>query len=222
MNSKLVYLFFVLVTITITSCSSNSDSEPEPLPAFFNLNIGNEWVYKEYRNCQEDLSTYTFSGKIDSVKVESTVTIEGLQFSKILHKITNYTPRFEYLRVDELGHLVGSNYGVFLFEDPTTAAELNNVRHPGDDTSYQETTLHEWGTYFFSIYPNTNIEVEGNSYLVSPFVLEFTSPEGTLPVVTKSVETNYKRQIGLVKKTNAYAHSPFLWEDRLVSYHIVN
>ncbi|WP_298222940.1 hypothetical protein [Flavobacterium sp.] len=220
--------FLVLMALTASSCSSNSDSEPEPLPAFFNLNVGNEWVYKEYKNSYDNLDEYNFTGKIDSVEVLSIVNIEGIEFSKLRHKIGNATEtmnpqyNYEYLRVDEFGHLVGSNPNGFLYEDPTTAGQLNIMRHPGDDTTYQNTVVQESGTYFASVYPNTNIIVEGNNYTVSPLVLEYTSPEGTMPIINKSVESDYQRQIGLVKKTNAYVSSPVYWENRLVSYHIVN
>ncbi|WP_309641731.1 hypothetical protein [Flavobacterium sp.] len=225
-NFKQTTPFLFLMAITASSCTSNSDSEPEPLPDFFNLNIGNEWVYKEYRNSLQDLSTLTFSGKIDSIKVESVVIIDGLAFSKLHHKTVNpsgsLSSSYEYLRVDESGHLVGNNPYMFLIEDPASANELNIIRHPGDDTDYQNTSVRETGTSFSSLYPSADIMVEGNHYTVSPFVLEYTSPEGTIPVINKSVETDYQRQLGLVKKTNAYVASPFLWEDRLVSYHIVN
>jgi len=226
-NFKHVTVFLVLIAIATTSCSSNSDSEPEPLPDFFNLNVGNEWVYKKYQNSYENLEDYTFTGEIDSVKVVAKVTIDGIEFSKLLHKIGTVgggrmSPRYEYLRVNESGHLIGSTPGAYMFEDPITANGLDKVRHPGDDTTYQNTTVQESGTYFSSVYPYTNMLVEGNNYNVSPYILEYHSPEGTTPPVQKFVETDYQRQIGLVKKTNNFLCCPVYWEDRLVSYHIVN
>lgn len=217
-----------MIAIAATSCSSNSDSEPEPLPDFFNLNVGNEWVYKKYQNSYENLEDYTFTGEIDSVKVVAKVTIDGIEFSKIQHKIRTIAgggimnPRYEYLRVDELGHLIGTLHGAFLYEDPTTANGINYIRHPGDDITYQNTRVWEMGTYFWSVYPDTNMLVEGNNYNVSPFVIEYNSTEGTIPSVQKFVETDYQRQVGLVKKTNNFLCCPVYWEDRLVSYHIVN
>ncbi len=192
------------------------------------MNVGNEWVYKKYQNSYENLEDYTFTGEIDSVKVVSIINIDGIPFSKLRHKIGNSTggglsPRYEYLRVNESGHLIGTKPGVFLFEDPTEGAvRMNHIRHPGDDTTYQNTTVQESGTYFSSIYPNTNMLVEGNNYNVSPYMLEYHSPEGTTPPVHKFVETDYQRQVGLVKKTNNFLCCPVYWEDRLVSYHIVN
>lgn len=221
-NFKHVAVFLVLIAIAATSCSSNSDSEPEPLPAFFNLNVGNEWVYKEYKNSEENQSEYNFTGKIDSVEVESVIAIEGVEFSKLRHKVGNQI-RYEYLRVDEFGHLVGNTYFLTAADDPAgTGVKLNHVKHPGDDITYQNTLVQESGTTFASVFPNSNIIVEGNNYTVSPLVLEYTSPEGTVPMINKSVESNYQRQIGLVKKTNAYVFGNVFWEDRLVSYHIVN
>jgi hypothetical protein len=227
-NFKHATVFLVLIAIAATSCSSNSDSEPEPLPDFFNLNVGNEWVYKKYQNSYENLEDYTFTGEIDSVKVVAKVTIDGIEFSKIQHKIRTITgggimnPRYEYLRVDELGHLIGTLHGAFFYEDPTTANGSNYIRHPGDDITYQNTLVQESGTIFTSVFPNTNIIVEGNNYTVSPLVLEYTSPEGTVPMINKSIASNYQRQIGLIKKTNAYVSGNLFWEDRLVSYLIVN
>lgn len=215
-NSKPTSLILAITAMIVCSCSTNSDSQPDPTPEFFNLNVGNEWVYKEYSR-QFDSLPYEFNGKIDSVKVESTVNIEGLTFSKLRHKIGN-SVKYEFLRVDELGHLVGNN--LLLIDVPLTAEGLKSVKHPGNDTAYENTLVKETGTTFSSVFPNQDIVVEGNSYIVSPFVFQYTSPAGETPIIHKSVSTDYQRQVGLVRKSDGYASGRLSWENRLVWYHL--
>jgi len=220
--SKLSFGLLFFAITALSSCSTNSNDQPEPVQAFFNLNVGNQWVYKQYENTNQEPDVYNFNGKIDSVKVVSEVEINGIQYAKLSHKVNNSIPKYEYLRVDELGHLVGSN---FLYSEGILppANDLNVLKHPGNDTAYQSTVVKETGTTYLNVATDKDIDVEDNTYRVRPLVIQHKTPSEYPPVITKTVEINYKKQVGLVKKTNTYASdTPFYWEDRLVWYHIVN
>ncbi|HEY0092529.1 MAG TPA: hypothetical protein VGB43_08595, partial [Flavobacterium sp.] len=137
---SLTIIFAIMVC-----CSDDSPTETPAAPvAFFNLNVGNEWVYKRYNYDPENPLVYTDSGIIDSVNVESVETLNGLQFSKILHRRFQDNQflhlGYAYQRVNNLGFLVGYsdgqlNIGTALPQDLNQITEdSGTLLHPGTDS----------------------------------------------------------------------------------------
>ena len=63
------------------------------------------------------------------------------------------------------------------------------------------------------------ITVEGNPYSVLPYLGYFIPLGEDLPDL---VEINYERQTGRITSNMHGASSTFMFEDRLVSYHLEN
>ena len=203
----------------VTSCNENDDvvQTPETPTAFFNLKVGNKWVYKKYQNSENEPAVFTFSGITDNVEVVGEVKVNGLIFSKVHHSHGNYSEPsgYEYWRVNNRGHLI-----IFRTEEieEDVTEEMGETLHPGSDSSYQFTVTREFGTIYYHVTPEINITVEGKNYSVYPFKGDFIPALSQTGMVTKTVEYNYQKGIGLVKGVGHTAAGNYSWEDRLVSY----
>lgn len=213
-------LIGAIILSGFTSCNDDNDTAVNtPPPSFFNLNTGNEWVYKKYENSNDNPDHFTFTGITDSVKVLGVANINGVLFSKLSHKKTGQEVYHEYMRVNSTGHLVSftdliyfSSFGGISETNPSQAL------HPGLDSNYQVTTTSEYGSLHYHLNNLSNISVEGNNYLVSPYVGDFilTIPDTGF----KTVEYNYQPTIGLVKQVCHSVGGNYTWEERLVSYSV--
>ena len=215
-------ILFLLFALGACSDDDNSSSTEED---FFNLNLGNQWVYKRYNFNFDNPTVYTFSGEIEHVEVVEIVSINGQDFSKLKHTKTyannpNSSIEYEYLRVNGSGHLVGFMDASSDIDESLINENSLGVLHPGEDFSYQYIRTEPYGIITHQLTPRVDMTVEGNDYSVLPYKGIFipSSPE----LVSKTVEYNYQKQIGLVKRVCHVVAGPHSWEDRLVSYTIVN
>lgn len=213
------------------SCRS-TDETPivnQPEDPYFNINVGNKWIYKTYENNDftNPQSPTTFKGRIDSVSIVGTVNVAGLTFFKQRTKIIdpfsnlNNQESFKYLRINSKAHLVY----IINPNDPNITETSGHVLHPGTDMeyrySYDFTEGSELlGTLFFKLGINKNIEVEGNSYLVAPYLSEFIPAADQPDLLKKNQEISYKKGVGLVKQVVHAIHGKNYFETRLVSYTI--
>ncbi|RTY90871.1 hypothetical protein [Flavobacterium sp. GT3R68] len=220
-------------TCLISLCSScNNDDDPSPSHAFFNINPGNKYVYKQYayhRNIPGDV--YTFNGIIDSIEITETVNLNGFTFSKqkrtrynVNVSTTNGNVTYSYLRVNNAGNLVGYEglYQNELPEDFSAITETSGtVFHPGEDYKYQYRLDLASGTAVYQLAGTAAIpvEVEGNPYTVLRYMGSYTPFNGTNP--TRTVEIDYQWQKGLVRGQSTEIAGDQAWEDRLVSAVIV-
>lgn len=222
MKNYFIKISILFLAISFASCS-NDDSSSTTNTEFFNINVGNRWVYKKYNFDFDNPGVFTFSGQTETVEVTEIVTINGLSFSKLIHTKTfenNSNPiiEYEFLRIDEQGHL----RSIYVGTDETMEHHVQNegfVQHPGTDSGFHFVQEHSWGTINYNLAGETEMSVENNNYRVLPYKGVFlpTNPE----YASKTVEYNYQRQVGLVKRVCHAAFSNYSWEDRLVSYTIV-
>lgn len=225
MKNNLFLKIPILFLVFALGACSDDDNSSLPQEDFFNLNLGNQWVYKRYNFDFDNPSIYTFSGETEHVEVVEIVSINGLNFSKLKHTKTyanspNSSIEYEYLRVNESGHLVGFMGAVSDIDENFITENFAGVLHPGEDFSYQFIRTEPYGTITHQLTPRVSMTVEGNNYSVFPYKGVFVPNSSDL--VTKTVEYNYQKQIGLVKRVCHTVSGSSSWEDRLVSYTIVN
>ncbi|RZJ32956.1 MAG: hypothetical protein EOO51_15265 [Flavobacterium sp.] len=206
------------------SCSSDNASPSEE--AFFNINAGNQWVYKRYNYDDDIPGVYTFSGIIDSVKVLDVVTLDGLEFSRVKHSLTNENDAnfhniiYEYLRINANGELTGirgeespeATEAEFDITETSTA-----IYHPGNVDNYQYTYDAPIGTHLFYSAPQTSLTIDGNPFTVVPYIHQLT-PISSIDGPVRKVEMDYEAQTGLVRTQCIAVFSGQGYEDRLVSY----
>lgn len=215
-------LFALLaVFLVLTSCSRPEDviNEETTETPFFNLKVGNEWVYKTYDRADYN-SEFKFSGKIDTLKIISEVTLNNKKYAKVKHSYKenpNYI-YYEYWRVNDKGHLLrlDSNY----FNQGNSSDNLERVKHPGRDLSYtyKDHGFIEFGEVFYKLYPETTITINNQIYQVLPYNGQFTPNAQNQNIIPKLVEYNYKEGVGLVKCVCHSVVGTYNYEDRLENY----
>ncbi|MDQ7961703.1 hypothetical protein [Flavobacterium lindanitolerans] len=223
MKNYFIKISILFLAVSFGSCSNDDSSPSATNTEFFNINVGNRWVYKKYDFDFSNPGVYTFSGQTETVEVTEIVTVNGFTFSKLKHTKTfenNLTPviEYEFLRIDEQGHL----RSIYTGTDETMEHFVVNegfVQHPGTDSEFQFVQEYPWGTINYNLAAETEMSVENNNYRVLPYKGVFlpTDPDSA----SKTVEYNYQAQVGLVKRVCHAAFSNYSWEDRLVSYTLV-
>lgn len=196
---KKITLLFAVV-IALSSCSNDDDKNKNQ--EFFNLQVGNVWVYKKYYVSESRGASYL--GTNDTVKVAGIETIDGKEYYSLTHTDDMWRDG-EFLRLDDAGHLVYST---------------EKVLHSGTDKTYKEVRpFMNFGTMSYTLENSTNVDVEGRSYKVYPFLGYFTPNEGVnVPEGEASVDA-YQEGVGFVLKRYRYmaAQKDFV-EYRLISY----
>ncbi|MBN8623153.1 MAG: hypothetical protein J0L47_08490 [Flavobacteriales bacterium] len=230
---KIINFLLVGVLFSVISCQRTDDSITPPSEQkdnFFNLNVGNKWVYKTYANPDftDPQSPYTYTGRIDSVSIVGNVTIQGLTFAKERTKIfysglnTNGSVIYHYLRVNSKGHLVS-----YPATDNVQVTETGGtVRHPGKDMSYNYSSeVIEGillGHLFYKLAADKNILLDDVQYSVSPYEGKFTPLSTQTNLLPKTQEVSYKSGLGKVKDVCHAIYGKNFTETRLVSSHIVS
>lgn len=218
-------LAVLAVSLFLTSCSRSDDAIEETTQEtpFFNLKVGNEWVYKTY-NRADYTSEFKFSGKIDTLKIVDEVILNNKKYAKVRHSYKDnpdLNQKYEYWRVNDKGHLLSLNQDFFNLGNDSE----EYVKHPGKDFSYshkQDYNLDAgyMGTIIYKLYSNETITVENHSYTVSPYKGVFT-PSNLNPMqLSKTVNSDYIENIGLVRYVNHAVTGTGNSEDRLVSYYL--
>ena len=227
MKNLIVKVLILFVVSLLTSCSKKEEIQiiPTPNTQFFNLKIGNKWVYKKYDNSGINPTQMAFTGEIDTVKIVSLETYQGLTFAKkSSHKINvlyNYDEpvTYSYVRVNNLGHLI-EIMNIYNSGIPTLTETDGLVLHPGLDQNYVYNQTFDYGSMEHHLYNSTNINVEGNNYLVYPYKGNFTPNPAYSGLVSKTIEFNYKQNVGLVKQVCHSVYGNYTWEKRLTSYEL--
>jgi hypothetical protein len=208
MKKLLILLSFATIT---ASCSDDDTVAPQEEP-FFNLEVGNKWVYKRY-NQNGPNEEYVFSGVTDTVKVTGQHVIEGENYYVLHHTGAAIgaldEQNNEYVRVNENGHLVKPN-GI--------------VKHPGGDTNYHYTDYPgapatPFGIVEYQLLPLQEISVEGSNYLVYSYSGYFTPIENSGPQGIGHV-VNYQPGLGIVSEKSRFVSADWYFENRLVSYEL--
>ena len=224
-------ILLIAFTFLVISCRSTDESPVinQPDDAFFNINVGNKWVYKTYEN--NDFTNpqipSLFKGRVDSVSIVGTVNIAGLTFAKQRTKIIypnsnmNNTESFRYLRVNSKGHLIY----IYNPNDPNISETSGTVLHPGTDSKYTYSYDYMEGdqaivNLIYKLGTDKNIEVEGNSYSVKPYVADITPISNNPALLKKTQDICYKKGVGLVREICHVVYGKGFIETRLVSYSV--
>ena len=222
-------LAVLAVSLFLTSCSRSDDAIEETTQEtpFFNLKVGNEWVYKTY-NRADYTSEFKFNGEIDSVKIVGEASLNQRTYAKVKHIERNtYYPNnpngnsyFEYWRVNEKGYLVSLSSAYF--DQGHTSDEYEYIKHAGKDYSltFHDNGYNEYGSLIYKLYPETTLTIDDKSYKVYPFKGQFIPNEQNPDLIPKIVERNYADGIGLVKHVSHSVRGTYNFEERLVSYNL--
>lgn len=224
MKNIINYALALVIIVSLISCNED-DYTTSPDENFFNLNVGNRWVYKKYENSYNNPTQFTFNGVIDTVKIVGNVEFSGLTFAKKITKRVNINTngviyeKTTYVRVNNQGHLVEIN-------DYDTQSTINEssgfVLHPGFDSGYIYLVEEPYGIIEYKLHPQTTMNVEGSTYNITPYNGVFTPSESHPDLISKTVEYNYEHAIGLVRFICHAVSSNYSWEERLVDYEIVD
>jgi len=216
--------FFAILTISffLVSCSRSEDpiEETTEQTTFFNLKVGNEWVYKTFDR-QDFTSELKFNGKIDTLKIVEEVNLNNKKYSKVRHSYKenlNQSQNYEYWRVTDKGHLV--SLSSYYFNQGTSSDNLEIVKHAGKDFdySYTDPSLSNYGNITYKLYPQTTITMNSQVYNVSPYNGHFIPNAQNPNLISKVVEYNYKEGLGLVKSVCHSVAGTYNFEENLVSY----
>lgn len=233
MKNLMSKILFVFIVTLLLSCSKNDEPTlvPPPNPQFFNLNVGNIWVYKNYQNNQsfDTQNQMTFTGIVDTVKIVGIENIQGFTFAKKKSKKIFISTgdvksiSYSYLRVNNLGHLIE-------IKDIGVLNETSGyVIHPGNDVNFvynQEINNGSgevvFGNIEYRLYNSINKEVEGINYFVAPYNGIFTPTPASLQngIISKTVEFNYSSNVGLIKSVCHTVAANNIIEERLVYYQL--
>jgi hypothetical protein len=194
---------------------------PSTNTSYFNINVGNKWVYKRYNF---NVVTGQYNGQtntIDSVFVNGDTLINTNLYKKVIHRVyndvvnnpTNFNEHFEFLRIDSNDHLIN---------------EFGRVIHPGFDNQYQYTHTYSnsvnnvnivYGTAIFQLVSPQNILIEGQTYNVNDFKGIFTGNSG-LNVPNNIINYMFEEQTGMILSRCPTVSGTSYYEDRLIYYEL--
>ncbi|MDP9956504.1 hypothetical protein J2X97_002163 [Epilithonimonas hungarica] len=210
------------LSIFLLSCSRSEDTIEETTQEtpFFNLKVGNEWVYKTYDR-QDFTSELKFNGKIDTLKIVEEVSLNNKKYAKVRHSYKdnpNQNQNYEYWRLNNKGHLV--SLSSYHFNQGTSSDNLEIVKHTGKDFdySYTDLTFSNYGNITYKLYPDTSISINNQAYTVSPYNGHFIPNAQNPHLISKVVENNYKEGLGLVKSVCHSVTGTYNFEEHLISY----
>lgn len=218
-QSCLLSIFFIFL-------SCENDDSSNTTTNFFNLSVGNEWVYKVYHNTPQSESELIFSGRTETVKIVDIVEHQGFTFYKKQTQRTNsnetFSISYSYLRINNSGHLIELEFNSDnIYDYPTEITEeTGTVLHPGNDESFIGVIDRFFGSLEFKLYSSENISVEDNNYYVYPYRGILTPSEGFEYLAEKQPEYCYQPNIGLVKSVIYGVAYGYATESRLVSYEV--
>lgn len=229
-------IHFLIAGLLVTAISCQRTEEPvapsnNSEDQFFNLKVGSNWVYKTYYNSDFTApnNPYAYIGRIDSVSIVGTVTVQGLTFAKERTKITypnsnmNGQVIYNYLRVNSKGHLVCYP----TLENVTVTETGGHVLHPGKDFEYSYSSEVKMGpetvgNLFHKLEKNKTISVEGAQYGASPYEGKFTPVPAMPYLLPKTQEISYAGGLGKVREICHEIYGKGFLETRLISTNIIN
>lgn len=135
----------------------------------------------------------------------------------------NNQESFRYLRVNSKGHLVALK----TLDNTPISETSGSVIHPGTDFSFtfkrDQIEMNQLvGSLFYQLHKDKSIDVEGNVYLVSPYLGDFTPAASQPNLLKKTQEISFKKGVGLVKEVCHSVYGKGFFETRLVSATVVN
>ena len=219
MKTYLKLIAFISV-FSLISCNNEDDKTQIQQEDYFNLKVGNTWIYKNYtRESNQELENNNI---LDSVIITDKFSFENKEFyvretfKKYL--TTNQTSFYQtdYLYIDKQSHLISLTVHP---EEENTPKEY--VLHPGTDKEliFENEIIigsNSYGKQIFQLENEKNIEIEDKSYLSSPFVGRLQPNDK----ISKELVTeyHYSKNIGLVKEILPAISGTTVFERHLISY----
>jgi len=219
MKTYLKLIAFISVFLLI-SCENEDDKTQIQQEDYFNLKVGNTWVYKNYtRKSNQELENNNI---LDSVIITDKFSFENKEFyvretfKKYLtiHQTSLY--QTDYLYINQHNHLISLAVHP---EEENTLKEY--VLHPGTDKEliFENEIIigsNSYGKQIYQLENEKNIEIEGKSFLSSPFVGRLQPNDK----ITKELVTeyHYSKNIGLVKEIVPTVSGTTIFERHLISY----
>ena len=191
----------IAFAIALSSCSSDDDKNQQD---FFNLKVGNMWVYKKYNVLGNEAR---YSGSNDTVRVTGTEIHNEKVYYKLTHSLGEIFENGELLRINEKGHL---------------ESETGFVVHPGSDKNYtyRNSPLNnlDYGYVDYALEDVTEVIVEDKNYTIYPYIGHLTASEtSTVPEGKGSVES-YQPGLGFVVRSYRYISAA----DNFIEYRLVH
>lgn len=217
--------YFKLLSLSslclLTACEKSDDQVIQKDTAdFFNLKVGNYWVYKNYAG--DAIQNIEFSNSLDSVVITDKFTFDKKDYFKMetFYNKLNINDLIwksaNYFYINTKGYLIKVE------EDPR---EKNNqkeyVMHPGVDKDFtfqQEIVLggELYGIVNYKLENNKTINVEGKDYVSYPYIGRLPANEKIKKELVS--EYHYTKGVGMVKEVLAAISGDVTFERHLVSY----
>ncbi|MBR9757742.1 MAG: hypothetical protein GYB39_06645 [Algicola sp.] len=210
---KRILLFLTFLTLIFSCSSDDSQDRQENEANFYALEVGNKWVYKNYRyNANTEL--YDDIGVVDSISIVGTEVVNGKTYYKFRRKttgndlgITFCNPNgehFELLR-DSLGYLIWDNGRIKFTNNDYDQRELSNQNF----ATIYETLIQ--GEEVLSVESGTFNCIYSERYAIDPNGDQLAGKD----------HFYYSDGIGLIYDTSSFTSNPIhIIERRLDSYFV--
>ncbi len=186
------------------------------------LIVGNKWVYWYYEidDYFENPEEIIYTGEIDSVEVMGYGNYNGISYS-ILKKRKFMA---DELTEESFSHqrITPSTHWVYFSENQFPENEEDgSVLHPGEDWDYfwiETAYALEYGEVEYRLREPTTVNIDGVMYDVLPYNGVFTPNENYPDMISKTIEYNYNKDVGLVNYVCHSVHGTYAFGTRLKSF----
>lgn len=224
---KLLAIIAVLMMVISCNDDSTHQEEEQTETGFFSPDVlkeGNKWVYWHYEidDFFEAPDEIIYTGEIDSVEVMGYGEYNGISYSIVKTRKFNsdgllFEETFSNQRITPSTHWV-----YFSSQNSYPENEEDGfVKHPGEDWDYfwieTEYAL-EYGEVEYRLREPTTVNIDGVMYDVLPYNGVFTPNENYPDMVSKTIEYNYNKDVGLVNFVCHSVHGTYAFGTRLKSF----
>lgn len=203
MQRFFILVFTILAILTFSCKKSSNNTETAPVADYYNLQVGNYWIYQCYTINNSDT---TFMQKLDSAYIEKDTVIRGYLFFKLL---SNPFPGYSY----PMPSYIRDSSGFLVLSSGTRICSNNDFK----DTLSIDTTRDYFNFRFYET-------MTGKDSIVTVPLGSFqsiTSRTRVVPVQTgqfpiRYIYDVYGKHLGRIKSHNFYVIGGEQIESRLV------
>ena len=236
MKKQIRVLLVAVSFLSLLSCSKDNEESitiaKESESNFFNLKVGNIWVYKYYVKPKvvpnEVVGTnyehkFYATSKIDTVRITDSKLIDGKVYyneetkSYRVGELKSYQTSKRLLTINSKGHLVNfSGATIHPGKDTNQSNYYSNIKYQDDD----------FNTSYFPLKGPLDLVVEEKPYSVYYFRIDYSKVSSfgsyALPSELKEEEfaTYYQDGLGLIQQNFASIEGDYLTlnEKRMISF----